>query len=302
MSVVVTGAAGFIGRHVVGVLRSRGVAVVGIDRRPWVPTDGERLLLADLALPSDEVDTALREAEGVIHLAGRPGVRDRDPSAEHWRHRDNVVAGQRVLDVTPASTPVVVASSSSVYGGSRAGRPSHELDPVRPRGGYARSKAALEERCHVRAARGGLVSVARPFTVAGEGQRPDMAFSIWIDAALRGEPLTVLGDLRRRRDVTDVRDVAEGFVRLLERAPVTTVNLGTGTDHDLRTMAETVARVCDVPLRTATRPASADEVTRTLADPTRCRRLLDLSPTTDLDGLVRRQVAATNPTLVLETT
>ncbi|CAN5896527.1 hypothetical protein BH23ACT10_BH23ACT10_02950 [soil metagenome] len=77
MAVVVTGAAGFIGRHVVATLRRRGTPVVGIDRRPWRSAAGERAIVADLADADPAVDRVLARADGVIHLAGHPGVRDR---------------------------------------------------------------------------------------------------------------------------------------------------------------------------------------------------------------------------------
>jgi nucleoside-diphosphate-sugar epimerase len=98
-----------------------------------------------------------------------------------------VLAAERVLQRVPDHVPVVVTSSSAVYGGSRDGRACHEDDPLRPVGGYARSKAALEARCHARAARGGLV------TVAGERQRPDMAIAQWIQAVRAGRPMRILG-------------------------------------------------------------------------------------------------------------
>lgn len=293
MPVVVTGAAGFIGRSVVAVLRARGHAVVGIDRRPWTPVAGEEALIADLTTErGGEVRDALGSADAVLHLAGCPGVRDVTADVAFRRYRDNVLAGERVLAATPAATPVVVTSSSSVYGGSVDGRACAEDDPLRPRGGYARSKQLLEERCARRRAQGGLVGVVRPFTVAGEGQRPDMAVARWIEAARRDEPLEVLGSLDRLRDVTDVRDVAEGIVRAAERELATTVNLGTGRPVRLRDLVDAVAAATGTVPRIRLRDASAEEVPATRADTGRCAALLDLVPVTDLPVLVVRQLAA----------
>lgn len=304
MSVVVTGAAGFIGRHVVTTLRSRGYTVVGIDRRRWTPGDGEEVLVTDVSAPDGDARQALAAADAVIHLAGCPGVRDRAPDVAQRRYRDNVLAGQRILDLTPADTPLVVASSSSIYGGSRDGRACHEDDPRRPLGGYARSKAALEERCDRRRASGGQIAVLRPFTVAGEAQRPDMAISRWLAAAVAGEAVTVLGSLDRVRDVTDVRDVAEGLVRAAEREVDTVCNLGTGRVHRLWEVIDAVTAVTGrrPPVRVV--PAGTEEVPATRADTRRCARLLGFVPHTDLHALVVRQFAATHtrssPTLDLE--
>lgn len=308
--VAVTGAAGFIGRHVVARLRADGHDVVGIDRRAWAPTAGEVALRLDVTstdpAEGEQLRTCLATADAVIHLAGRPGVRDSHPEADRLRWRDNVLAGQRVLDLVPARTPLVVASSSSVYGGARrhrgAVRPCHEDDARHPRGGYARSKAELEDRCAARRAAGGHVTVVRPFTVAGEGQRPDMAIAAWIAAARSGRPLRILGDPQRARDITDVRDVARAITALIACADATVCNLGTGRSHTLAAMASTVAEAVGVELDTTQARAGREEPAVTLADTSRCERLLGFAPHTDLDALVRRQLAATDATAPLPLT
>jgi nucleoside-diphosphate-sugar epimerase len=206
MATVVTGAAGFIGRYLVELLLARGERVVAVDRVPTEPRPGCTVLAADLTAADDHVRAALAEADRVFHLAALPGVRGRRSRRE--RYRDNVLATAAVLAAVPVRTPVVFTSSSSVYGGSVAGRPSAEDDPLWPKGEYARSKVAAEARCLARLAAGGRVLIARPFTVAGPGQRADMAFARWIRAAATGQPLRIHGSPDRTRDVTDVAQVA----------------------------------------------------------------------------------------------
>ena len=291
MSVVVTGAAGFIGRHLVHALTARGDAVVGIDRRPGIPVTA-RPLLGDLNdIGNDDIAGALRRADAVFHLAAFPGVRANGPAAEQRRRLDNVGAANRVLDLVPLGVPLVVTSSSSVYGGS-TGRPCAEGDTPHPRGAYARSKLDVERRCARRVSRGGHVAVARPFTVAGEGQRPDMAISRWIAAAQSGEALTILGSGDRSRDITDVRDVVEGLVRMLDRGVRATVNLGTGVGNRLDAVVAAVAAAVDRDVRLVVARAAADEPPATLADTRRCHELLGFVPTTDIDAVVRRQLAS----------
>jgi nucleoside-diphosphate-sugar epimerase len=293
--VVVTGASGFIGSHLVGRLAADGHRVTGIDRRPS-RTPGTTSILTDLADPDDAAATALRTADAVFHLAGCPGVRSVQRDIERRRVRDNVVATARVLDLTPPQVPVVVTSSSSVYGGARRRggrlRGCREGDALRPKGGYARSKVAVERLCGLRADRGGLVAVARPFTVAGEGQRPDMAIARWIAAAAAGRPLAVYGSPDRVRDVTDVRQVVTGLIRLAWLGTVTTVNLGTGRGRRLGEILAAVGAALDHDPLVAVDPAGDEEVPATLADARRCRRLLGFVPATDLTDLVRRQVGA----------
>lgn len=294
MTVVVTGAAGFVGSAVVRELRRGGQACLGIDRRPG--PDGSTDLVGDLLAGDPAIEAALRDADGVLHLAARAGVRDREPGVEAARRRDNVHATARVLALVPAHRPVVVSSSSSVYGGAH-GRPCHEDDPLTPRGGYARSKVAVEGLCSERAAAGGQVTVARPFTVIGEGQRPDMALSRWAAQARAGRPLLVLGSLLRTRDVTDVRTVAAVLIGLLELGGRRTVNVGSGRPRTLAELVDAVAAAVGTPVDVVVRPAGAEEPPDTHADTTRLHRLVGRPEPLDLADAVARAVG-TAPALV----
>lgn len=292
MTIVVTGAAGFIGRHLVRALAQRDHAVVGVDRRAGIPPEATVAVQADLADDRDGVvDDLLRDADAVFHLAAFAGVRERGHGVEARRRRDNVDATRRVVDTVPAPVPLIVTSSSSVYGGSN-GRACAETDTPAPAGGYARSKLDVERLCARRVSRGGHVAVARPFTVVGEGQRPDMAIAQWIAAARAGEPLPVYGSLERTRDVTDVRDVVEGLLRIADRGVRATVNLGTGAPQRLREIIGAVGTATGTAPAVVVRPASREEVPHTWADTRRCEALLGFVPQTDLLDVVRRQAAA----------
>ena len=205
---------------------------------------------------------------------------------------DNVVATELVAAAVPRHVPLLVTSSSSVYGGAVRGRPSSECDLLAPRGGYAASKVAAEERCAIRAAQGGHVCVARPFTVAGERQRPDMALARWLDAGRRGAPLLVFGSTARRRDVTDVRQVARALLELLERGATGPVNVGTGRSVTLGEMIVAVGRALGRRPEVRVVEAAADEVAANLADVRRLRHLLGWTPETDLEAVVERQALA----------
>lgn len=296
---LVTGASGFIGSHLVGALAAAGCEVVGVDRRmPAVALPGVSHHQLDLTDP--EAWPALRQlcgwVEVVVHLAGRPGVRGRSLALERARWRDNVVATTALLEAVPTHTPVVIASSSAVYGGATGAdgclRPSRETDPLRPRGGYARSKAAVERLCARARADGRPVTTVRPFTVVGERQRSDMALARWLDAVRAGRPLVVYGSLRRRRDLVDVRTVVWGIRRIVEVGFVGVVNLGSGTAVALGDVIDTIAVV--VGHRPAVRVVAgpSEEVEASWADTTRCRRVLGEPPATDLTDVVRRQLTS----------
>jgi nucleoside-diphosphate-sugar epimerase len=301
VTVVVTGSAGFLGRAVVARLLAAGRNVVGIDRRGGVPLatgpagPSHTELHVDLVGPDRTVVDVIREATGVIHLAGCPGVRDPRADVGWYRHRDNVLATAAVLGAAGRRVTVVTATSSSIYGGSRGGRPSVETDELRPRGGYAASKAAVELLCREHNAAGGRVVVARPFTVAGEGQRPDMALATWIDAARAGRPLRILGGPDRTRDVTDVREAARALVALLDADEPGPVNVGTGVPIRLGDLVAAVSAELDLEVTTRVEPAGPEEVSDTRADTRRLEALVGFVPVTDLADVVARQIAADVP-------
>ena len=302
MSIVVTGGSGFLGRTLVPTLLRHGRPVVVIDRQAWPEpgtlAPGVTMMAGELTELTGPMRDALHEAEAVVHLAGCPGVRDAGPDVSLRRRRDNVDAVRSVLGATPRSTPTLVMSSSSVYGGvhpapadGQAGpRPSHEDDTLRPRGGYAASKVATEQACRERAAAGGHVLVVRPFTVLGEGQRPDMAVSRWAQQARATGHVTVLGSPDRTRDLTDVRDVARAVTALLDGGRTGRVNLGTGHGHTLAELATAVCAAVGVPARLSVAPAARAEVAHTAADTARLRAWTGFVPETDLTDVVDRAV------------
>ncbi|WP_283134095.1 NAD-dependent epimerase/dehydratase family protein [Rhizohabitans arisaemae] len=287
MAAIVTGSAGFIGRSLVRALLDRGEHVVGIDRLHQTIEPGFTPITADLLDGDPRVYSALRDAGAVYHLAGCPGVRDQGVGIGRRRTRDNVLATRLVLAAVPIGVPLVVTSSSSVYGGARDGRPSLETDRMDPIGGYARSKAEVERLCAVR----GGVTVVRPFTVAGEGQRPDMALSRWIAAARAGRPLRILGSPERTRDITDVRDTVRALIALAWRNVGGVVNIGTGVGHTLRAMVKAVGDALNIRPDWYVEPAAAEEVSDSLADIRRLRELAGFTPVTDLTAVVARQAA-----------
>jgi nucleoside-diphosphate-sugar epimerase len=299
VSVVVTGSAGFLGAVLVRRLLAAGHRVVAIDRVAHPEADGLTVLTGDLLGGDPLVEVALREAEAVFHLAGCSGVRDTTPGIDRRRERDNVRATRFVAAAVPTDVPLLVTSSSSVYGGARFGRASRESDPMHPRGGYARSKVGTEQACAVRAHAGGHVLVVRPFTVVGEGQRPDMALSRWAAAATAGRPLRVFGSLERTRDFTCVREVARGLTALVDGGGTGVVNLGSGTPRTLREIVRALGAALAVDIEVEVEPAAHIEVEATWADTGRFESLAGFRPHTDLTDVVHRFVhAAADSSLV----
>lgn len=295
MKALVTGSAGFIGARLVRRLAARGDEVVGIDRRRLKGACGlhvtmdmaERRSLAELARWTGWADA-------VFHLAARTGVRSTLPDIDLRRRRDILAATEHLLAVTPARTHLILASSSAVYGEAarrRGGvRPCREDDALRPIGRYGRYKAQMEEMSRrYRRPRDGL-AIARPFTVIGPGQRPDMALSIWIEAVRRAEPITVFGGLDRARDVTDVDGVVGGLTAMADLRFCGAVNLGAGRPRLLGEMIEAVFSAMGRETEVRAAPADPEEVKATCADPELARSVLGIDLNTDLRRAVARQV------------
>jgi len=226
---VVTGGAGFIGSHLCGELLARGHEVHVVDdlstgRRenlaPLLRTGRLRLTVASVAEPAVAA-AACTDADVVFHLAGVVGVRRlaREPLAVM---QSNLVGTQAMVAAAAAAdVPILITSSSEVYGGGPV--PFCETDPVRPgateglRGGYACAKAMGEWLALGHAASTGLpVVVARLFNTVGPRQSGDhgMVLPRFLQQAVRGEPLTVYGDGAQTRCFAHVGDVVRALADL----------------------------------------------------------------------------------------
>jgi len=317
MHVVVTGAAGFIGSHVVEALVAAGHRVTGVDSFDGYlyPAEVKRRNAADLArLPGDRFrlveadicdEAALRRLVGaddvdvVCHLAALAGVR---PSlAEPLRYvRTNVHGTTALLEAMRHGRcrRLVFASSSSVYGARGEGdlrqvAAFREDDPcVTPASPYAATKRAGELVCSTYRDLFGIGTASlRFFTVYGPRQRPDMAIHRFVAAIAAGKPITMFGDGSSRRDYTFIDDIVAGVVAAIERvAPAAygIYNLGNTATISL---AELVALIEVVVGRAAVVervPDQPGDVPVTYADITRASRDLGYQPTTTVEAGIRR--------------
>lgn len=303
MRTVVTGAAGFIGSHLVERLLSDGHDVVGLDRFSdyYDPAAKRRNLrtalgsprfeLLELDLASADLKEVLQGCDVVFHLAAQPGVRLSWSDEFSTYDRDNVLATQRLLEAARAEGVgrVVYASSSSVYG--NAGRyPTEETDLPRPHSPYGVTKLAAEHLCRLYTANFGLSTIAlRYFTVFGPRQRPDMSIERLIVSALTGASFPLFGDGSYVREFTYVADIVEANLLaatapLGEDAPV--VNIAGGSSIAIAELVELVGELVGKPISLDRRPPAAGDVVRNAGSTALAGRLLGWSPRVDLrDGL-----------------
>jgi GDP-4-dehydro-6-deoxy-D-mannose reductase len=237
--IVVTGAAGFAGRHLVARLVALGRPVEAWVHRP--PPEGT------LRCPARIIDIrdaaacaralAARPPAGLVHLAAVTSVGDAERDPEQAQ-AVNVRGTRNVLAPLAAGTPAVLASTCHVYGVPR-GLPLTEDTPLAPVGAYARTKAEAEAAA--RSAHPAVVT-ARAFHHTGPGQSPRFALAQWARDLAQGVSPIRTGDLSLRRDYSDVRDIAGGYLHLLDHAPGgTVVNLCSGVAPSLGELLQTMA-------------------------------------------------------------
>lgn len=299
--VVVTGAAGFIGGHLVTRLVAEGADVCGLDRLdPASDPVARRNLVevlgnarfsfhhVDLLAPGWE--SVVNGADVVFHLAAIPGVRPSWGSAFDEYASCNVIATQRVMNAAiHARVPrVVVASSSSVYG--RTDEPSTEDAATRPLSPYGVTKLATETLALAHAGRTDsptTVAALRYFTVYGPGQRSDMLIGRVLSAALDGTPLTVYGSGEQRRDFTYVDDVVDATLAA-GRSDVSGVfNVGAGAATSVSEVLRVAEQLTGRPVLTRPVPAADGDAPGTLADSTLARDIFGWRPRVDLQTGMR---------------
>ena len=303
MKVVVTGAAGFIGSHLVDRLLAEGHEVTGIDafvdfypralkeQNLRSARDHRRFRLVEARLQDGPLESALEGAGQVYHLAAQAGVRS-SWGREFQLYTDhNVLATQRLLEAAvQAGVPrLVYASSSSVYGDSRD-LPLREDAPCRPLSPYGVTKLAAEHLAALYERNHGLPVVSlRYFTVYGPRQRPDMAFHRFLAAARDGTPIRLFGDGKQTRDFTYVDDIVTATRRAGDSGrPGCVYNVGGGQRLALEEVLRTIEQATGRTLAVTRDEAQKGDMRDTFADTSAAKRDLAFHPAVTLpEGLAR---------------
>ena len=305
--IFVTGAAGFIGSHLVDRLLADGRDVLGLDN--FDPFYDRAIKETNLAaarsnrrfrfVEGDVRNAAALEAavgrdgksiEGIVHLGARAGVR---PSlADPLGYHDVNVGGTlQLLDLARrlGVKQFVLASSSSVYGVNPRvpwREDDRDLQPISP---YASSKIGAETAGQAYSMAYGLRLVAlRFFTVYGPRQRPDLAIAKFARLMRSGKPVPFYGDGSTKRDYTFIADIVDGVVRALTYTATRfeVINLGNHHCVSLAELVNAVGAALGIKPLTDPQPEQPGDVPQTWADISKARQLLGWEPRTKLaDGL-----------------
>lgn len=307
-TILVTGAAGFIGSHAAQRLIEKGYRVVGVDNfsdfydRSWKEMNlksikGDKLDVEEIDITSgEEISKLVRLVRpwGIIHLAAMAGVR---PSIEQPAYYAKVnVEGTTHLLQAAVKTGVqkfAFASSSSVYGNAPKVPFSEEDNVEHPISPYAATKRAGELVCYTFWHLYKLpIASLRFFTVYGPRQRPDLAIHKFTRLISAGKPVPFFGDGSTSRDYTFVDDTVSGIIASIEKVDQFRIyNLGGSSPVSLNELIAELERAIGKKAILDRKPAQPGDVERTFADLTRSKAELGYEPKISLAEGLKRFVA-----------
>jgi NAD dependent epimerase/dehydratase len=305
-AVVVTGAGGFIGGHLVERLVRDGARVRALVRYnsrnergtlDWLPPDavqGVEVVLGDLR-DVESVNAVVAGVEVVFHLGAQIAI-----PYSYVNPRDffetNVLGSLNVANAALAAGARVVHTSTSEVYGTAHQVPITEDHPLEPQSPYAASKVAADKLMDSFHRSFGLpATVVRPFNTYGPHQSARAVIPTIVSQALAGDTLR-LGSLEPRRDLTFVSDTVDGFVRAAS-SPSTvgrTVQLGTNRDVSVGEIVERVGEILGRELNVEqdadrVRPPDS-EVMRLISSPRLAQELMGWSPQVELEEGLRRTI------------
>lgn len=304
MTILVTGAAGFVGAHACRALAARGEHVVGLDSysayyAPQLKRDRVAALCPDVDIRT--LDLCDRDGLGrlftelaparVLHLAAQPGVRNSIDNPQACVAA-NLVGFANVLELCRQQqvAHLVYASSSSVYGDSATPPFSEDQRIDQPRSLYAATKAANELMAHSYAQVHGLRSTGlRFFTVYGPWGRPDMAPLLFARAVLGGRPVEMFNHGRMRRDFTWIADIVAGVLGALDHpadgpVPHRVFNLGGHAAVELERFLEVIEQAAGRRVQRIHLPLQPGDMVATMADIARARAAFGYAPATPVEA------------------
>jgi UDP-glucuronate 4-epimerase len=308
--ILVTGAAGFIGSHLVEALSAQGDEVLGVDNfDPFYPRRAKEHNLAEMGRlarftfqEQDMLDVGAMRAlltpdTVIVHLAAKAGVRPSLADPVGYA-RANVGGTAAVLDAARHAgvSRIIFGSSSSVYGDSTPVPFREDAAAIAPVSPYAATKRAGELLLQAVAPIYGFrAATLRFFTVYGPRQRPDLAIHAFTRMMMEGRTVTLFGDGSQSRDYTYCNDIVAGVISAIawtKTAPigVDTFNLGGNRAVATEAMVDEIARAAGAKPKIEWAPMQPGDVQRTAADLTKSKSVLGYEPKTPFPEGIRRFV------------
>ncbi|WP_017654723.1 NAD-dependent epimerase/dehydratase family protein [Fortiea contorta] len=303
--VIVTGAAGFIGSHIVESLLQQELEVIGIDEfndyynpllkrknvAHLINSPNFKLIEGNIQLL--DWQKLLEDVDVVYHQAAQAGVRASWGQSFYAYTERNLNATQVLLEAAKNAKTLkrlVFASTSSVYGDAET-LPTHEGICPLPVSPYGITKLAAERLCGLYHNNFGVPVVSlRYFTVYGPRQRPDMAFHKFFKAILQDEAIPIYGDGQQTRDFTFISDaVAANLAAATVPAAVGEIfNIGGGSRVVLTQVLDTMAEIVGQPIKKHYVEKAIGDARHTAADVSKAKKILGYQPQVSLrDGLTQ---------------
>ncbi|HTL88431.1 MAG TPA: NAD-dependent epimerase/dehydratase family protein [Leptolyngbya sp.] len=292
---VVTGAAGFIGSHLVEALLDRGDRVIGVDQfNDYYDSALKWKNLANsLSHPNFELieadiqkldwNTLLANVEVIYHQAAQAGVRSSWGAGFRTYTEQNINATQILLEAAKTAKHLqrfIYASSSSIYGNAETLPTSEKICP-QPVSPYGITKLAGEQLCGLYHQNFGVPTCSlRYFTVYGQRQRPDMGFHKFFKAALRDEAIVIYGDGQQTRDFTFVSDAiaANLAAAAIPEAVGEILNIGGGSRVVLTDVIATMESIIGRSIRQEKIETAIGDARHTSADVSKAKGILNYQP------------------------
>lgn len=298
MTILVTGAAGFIGSYVCQALHARGEKVIGLDNfndyyDPQLKRDRVKAVCPDVEIceidltDREKIDTlfASQKPTQVIHLAAQAGVRYSISNPLAYAD-SNLTGFTHILEACRhhAVKHLVYASSSSVYGGNAKPPFSEDQSVNQPLSFYAATKAANELMAYTYSHLYQLPCTGlRFFTVYGAWGRPDMAPLLFSRAVLAGRSIDVFNHGKMRRDFTHIDDIVAGVLGALsvpsqETPPHRVFNLGNHTPVELEQFIAVIEQAAGNKVEKNYKELQPGDMVETMADTSRAKAAFGFEP------------------------
>jgi len=303
--ILITGGAGFIGSNLVDSLIKNGNFVYVIDNfDDYYPTEIKmnniqhnlkeknfRLIKGDIR-DRELLKNSLKNIDIVFHLAARPGVR---PSLKNpvLYHEINSTGTLNLLNACLDSNvkKIIYSSSSSVYGEIEY-LPIDEKHPTNPISVYGATKLAGEKYCHVFSKNYGMnIITLRYFTVFGPRQRPDEAICKFTNMILKGEKPEIYGDGEQTRDFTYITDVVDAnLLAMKSKINWGVFNIGSGNRISVNELMRLLNKECETNIKPIYSPKKEGEISHTLANIEKAKKLLKYEPKIDIRTGIKKYV------------